>query len=603
VIGPSNKAMRRTRVVPPKGVRVVSVSAGSYAARKGIEAGGRILAINGSPVRDEIDLLFLAADARLKIMYVPPFLGVREPCSRLRDGKPGVLLGGGKRPPSPGATGGKQGASMACALQNKTPVNPAAALHEIVIVKPPDAPLGIEIEAIRPRGCRNKCVFCFIDQNPPHLRRPLYFKDEDFRLSFTHGHYITATNLSRADLSRIAEQRLSPLYISVHATPHELRCRMLGVDPAKTPDLLDVLRFLADRRIEFHAQIVLCPGWNDGAQLDRTLDDLELFLPALLSVAVVPVGLTAHREGLPRLEPVTPRLARDVIAQVQPRQKRLRRKLGHRIALLADEFHLLAGIEPPRYTPDEISSQIENGVGMIADFWQGWPRATSTTANTATAANARAATTTASVTTTANARAATATASATTTATTATAANAASTTANAAKANSVGATASSAAVTGAAAARTPSTRAATPLATAKANATNATCTIPKSLPRPRRVVVLTGLLGARVLEPLVTRLNKVRGLDLRVIALENSLYGRGVTVSGLLPGADFERGLESAEAKGADLVLLPGNALRPHDNRFLDGLLLDDLQTRHPSILVQAVQGGACDILAAIHSG
>jgi NifB/MoaA-like Fe-S oxidoreductase len=115
--------------------------------------------------------------------------------------------------------------------------------------------------------------------------------------------------------------------------------------------------------------------------------------------------------------------------------------------------------------------------------------------------------------------------------------------------------------------------------------------------------MLTGLLGARVLEPLVGRLNKVRGLDLRVIALENSLYGRGVTVSGLLPGADFERGLELAEANGADLVLLPGNALRPHDNRFLDDLLLDDLQTRHPSIRIQAVQGGACDILAAIHSG
>ena len=543
--------MRKASSIPsqPKGVRVVSVAAGSCAARKGIEAGGRVLAINGSPVRDEIDLLFLAADARLKIMYVPPLLGVREPCSRLCDGKPGVLLGGGKRPPSTSAAGEKQGASMACALQNDTLGKPSAAalrgtsgvkMHsaprQIVIVKPPDAPLGIEIEAIRPRGCRNKCVFCFIDQNPPRLRRPLYFKDEDFRLSFTHGHYITATNLTRADLDRIAGQRLSPLYISVHATPHELRCRMLGVNPAKTPDLLDVLRFLADRRIEFHAQIVLCPGWNDGVALERTLDDLESFLPALLSVAVVPVGLTVHREGLPRLEPVTPRLAGEVIAQVQPRQKRLRRKLGHRIALLADEFYLLAGAEPPRYTPDEISSQIENGVGMIADFWQGWPSRATTTANAA------------------------------------------------------GATASSAAGTGAAAATA-------------ANSATAARAIPKSLAQPRRVAILTGLLGARVLEPLAARLNKVRGLDLRVIALENSLYGRGVTVSGLLPGADFERGLESAQANGADLVLLPGNALRPHDNRFLDDLLLDDLQTRHPSIRVQAVHGGACDILAAILSG
>ena len=560
--------MRKASSIPsqPKGVRVVSVAAGSCAARKGIEAGGRILAINGSPVRDEIDLLFLAADARLKIMYVPPLLGVREPCSRLCGGKPRSSLCEGKpgfqpsQPLSANHSSGKrekQGASMACALQNDTFGNSRAAalrgtsgvkMHsaprQIVIVKPPDAPLGIEIEAIRPRGCRNKCVFCFIDQNPPRLRRPLYFKDEDFRLSFTHGHYITATNLTRADLDRIAGQRLSPLYISVHATPHELRCRMLGVNPAKTPDLLDVLRFLADRRIEFHAQIVLCPGWNDGVALERTLDDLESFLPALLSVAVVPVGLTVHREGLPRLEPVTPRLAGEVIAQVQPRQKRLRRKLGHRIALLADEFYLLAGAEPPRYTPDEISSQIENGVGMIADFWQGWPSRATTTANAAGATASSAA----------------------------------------------GATASSAAGTGAAAATA-------------ANSATAARAIPKSLAQPRRVAILTGLLGARVLEPLAARLNKVRGLDLRVIALENSLYGRGVTVSGLLPGADFERGLESAQANGADLVLLPGNALRPHDNRFLDDLLLDDLQTRHPSIRVQAVHGGACDILAAILSG
>jgi hypothetical protein len=215
--------------------------------------------------------------------------------------------------------------------------------------------------------------------------------------------------------------------------------------------------------------------------------------------------------------------------------------MGHRIALLADEFYLLAGAEPPRYTPDEISSQIENGVGMIADFWQGWPRcATTITASDDTTAN------------TAIQAAASATANASTTATSA-------------------------------------VRAAT-----------SARTIPKSLAQPRRVVMLTGLLGARVLEPLVARLNKVRGLDLRVIALENSLYGRGVTVSGLLPGADFERGLESAGANGADLVLLPGNALRPHDNRFLDDLLLDDLQTRHPSIRIQAVRGGACDILAAV---
>ncbi|HBF34429.1 TPA: hypothetical protein DDW35_07680, partial [Candidatus Sumerlaeota bacterium] len=206
------------------------------------------------------------------------------------------------------------------------------------------------------------------------MREALYVKDDDFRLSFTHGQYITASGLTEADIDRIVKQRMSPLYISVHVTDHKMRCKMLGIAPSKTPDILDMLRLFKKKRIEFHAQIVLCPGWNDGALLDKTLNDLTTLVPAMQSIAIVPVGLTAHREGLANLHPMTPEIAETVIRQVEPHQKTSRQfsPEGHRTILLADEFYMIAGLHPPKYTATERDCQIENGVGMVETFWMGW---------------------------------------------------------------------------------------------------------------------------------------------------------------------------------------------------------------------------------------
>lgn len=445
-------------MVRPRGVAVTGVDSASLAAKRGIVAGSRLLRINGLPVRDELDLVFYSSGARLRIEFL-------EPNGELR---------------------------------------------QITLVKAHDKNLGIEIEPLRPRRCRNRCIFCFIDQNPSGLRPTLYVKDEDLRLSFTHGHYITTTSLRPADLKRIVAQRLSPLYISVHATNPDLRRRMIGLAPGEGPDLLDTLRFLAKHRIQFHTQIVLCPGWNDGAELERSLDDLEEFRPALLSVAVVPVGLTAHREGLEDLKPMTPAWAKAVIDQVTPRQQRFLEEEGERVVLLADEFYLMANARIPDYSDEEIEAQIENGVGMVNLFWR-----------------------------------------------------------DAKKIEKM---------------------------VARRKLSDAS----KSGAKPLRAALLTGLLGVRVLEPLVDQLNAVKNLRVEIIALENSLYGPGVTVSGLLPGCDFDRGIQNAGP--IDIALIPDNALRAEGDRFLDDVTLEELRPRHPKIEIRVVSGGAAEIASTLIS-
>ncbi len=223
--------------------------------------------------------------------------------------------------------------------------------------------LELEFEPDRVRTCRNKCVFCFIHQLPKGLRRTLYVKDEDYRLSFSHGNYVTLTNLSESDFERIESQRLSPLYVSVHTTDEELRRRLLGND--KIPDLMPQLRRLVESGIELHTQIVLCPGWNDGAQLKRTIDDLAALHPSVASVAVVPVGLTRHRSKLPRIDPVTPALAREVLSYLMRKGGSLAESLSCRFVYPADEFFILAGEQIPPSSFYDNFPQVENGVGMV----------------------------------------------------------------------------------------------------------------------------------------------------------------------------------------------------------------------------------------------
>src|SRR5436190_11200030 len=248
-----------------EGVVVSAVRPRTVGAAAGLAAGDRILTINGRALRDAIDFQFYGAEERLDLTLE------------------------------------RQGRRRALALTRR-----------------PGADLGLELEAPRPgeiATCANKCVFCFIHQLPRGMRRSLYVKDDDFRLSFLHGNYITLTDLDEADLARIVEQRLSPLYVSVHATDPALRRRLLG-EPRRSAEILPRMERLAKAGIRMHAQIVLCPDWNDGAHLARTVGELAPLHPAVATTAVVPVGLTRHRERLPSLRGLRPDEARGLVDTV-----------------------------------------------------------------------------------------------------------------------------------------------------------------------------------------------------------------------------------------------------------------------------------------------
>jgi putative radical SAM enzyme (TIGR03279 family) len=298
-----------------RGLPIVEVEPGSIAHDVGLAAGDTITGINGKPVADLLDYQYVADDPAMTLLV------------RRGDGE----------------------------------------TWEVDIEREPGERLGLRFEAIQPRECGNDCVFCFVHQNPAGMRRGLYIKDEDYRLSFLDGHFVTLTNLSPRDMSRIVEMRLSPLYVSVHTTDPALRGRMLG--RADRPDnLMERLTTLLDAKIEVHAQVVLCPGWNDGAALEKTLDDLAGFYPRVASVAIVPLGLTRYRESLPALEPVTPGYARRLVEWVEPRQQAFLDRLGVRFAYPGDEFYLMADLPVPPLDAYDGLPQVGNGVGMVAQF-------------------------------------------------------------------------------------------------------------------------------------------------------------------------------------------------------------------------------------------
>ena len=285
----------------------------SLAAEAGFKIGDNIIKINSYPVRDIIDFKFHVCDEYLEIEVE-------------RNGQPAIFE----------------------------------------IEKDYDDNLGIVFEDFKYRHCANKCIFCFIDQNPPQLRKSLYFKDEDFRLSFVYGNYVTLTNISKKDLRRIVEQRLSPLYVSVHSTDLQVRKLMLGMK--KDDRLLEKISFLVENKIELHAQIVLCPGINDGASLINSINDLAQFYPYVKSIAIVPVGLTKHRDELYPLVPVTSSYAKKIIPQVNQLAEKFKNQWNDFLVYLADEFYLLAEQELPETERYQEFPQIENGVGMARDF-------------------------------------------------------------------------------------------------------------------------------------------------------------------------------------------------------------------------------------------
>lgn len=242
-------------------------------------------------------------------------------------------------------------------------------VEEIEIYNDDFEPFGVEFEnqlIDEPRECRNKCIFCFMDQLPPNMRATMHFKDDDVRLSFLQGNYVTLTNLNDNDIERIVRLKISPINVSVHTTDGELRKKMLHNRFADK--ILDIMQKFKDGGIRMNAQIVLCKGINDGKYLEKSICDLEKLFPAIMSVSIVPVGVSAYRKGLFPLESFDEKTAGDVIDLVTPYQKRFKKKYGTSLVYLADEFYISAKRELPPYEHYETFPQIENGVGLMTCF-------------------------------------------------------------------------------------------------------------------------------------------------------------------------------------------------------------------------------------------
>jgi putative radical SAM enzyme (TIGR03279 family) len=295
---------------------VESVDPESGAYRAGIRKGDGIISVNGEKLTDYIDYVYFSAQKRLCIKA---------------------------------AQQGKE----------KT-------FH---IRKDEDEPLGLEFTEPLLGGkrvCGNKCVFCFVDQLPKGMRSGLYEKDEDWRYSILMGNFVTLASIKKEEINRIIRRKASPLYISVHTVDEQLRKVMLGNPHALS--IRPVLKRLAGHGISFHSQAVLCPGYNDGEKLEETYTFLRKLYPKAVSLAVVPVGLTEHREGLADLKPVTKEAAADIIKRVEKWQKECLNKLNTRFVFAADEFYIKAGIKLPPAEEYEAFPQLGNGVGMMSRF-------------------------------------------------------------------------------------------------------------------------------------------------------------------------------------------------------------------------------------------
>lgn len=243
---------------------------------------------------------------------------------------------------------------------------PSGETWELEIEREEGEDFGLMFEQIVPRQCANECLFCFCKGNPADARPSLFVRDEDIRLSFLYGNYTTLSSITDDEMKRIVEQRLSPQYVSVHATDLKTRAYLLGVDE-KRADISEKLQFLLDNDIEIHAQVVLCPEINDGQQLEKTLRDLASHYPKIISTAVVPVALTRYNTD-ERLTKVTPEFCRRTVAEVEKLQKEFRKNLGVTFAFLGDEIYLKAGLPIPSRRHYGNYPQIEDGVGMIRSF-------------------------------------------------------------------------------------------------------------------------------------------------------------------------------------------------------------------------------------------
>ena len=294
-------------------MKITLVEPGSIAEEVGIQAGDELLEVNGRRVLDAIDYRFHEGNADLSLK-----------------------------------------------------VSHASEVTIYDIEKDEDDRIGIDFEEMKILSCGNDCIFCFVDQNPKGLRNQLYFRDGDYRMSFMYGNYTTMTNAGPAILKRIIEQRLSPQYISVHVTDYEVRKRLMGLK--KDDRILDKIELLHDNGIDMHTQIVLCPGINDGDVLEKTVSDLQRYHKHIVSLAIVPVGLTDHRFGLSDLKKVDRNYATELLSMVERWESMFRKEIGRGFVYASDEFYIVAGREVPAAAHYDGFPQTENGVGLVRNF-------------------------------------------------------------------------------------------------------------------------------------------------------------------------------------------------------------------------------------------
>ncbi|MGL4344121.1 MAG: DUF512 domain-containing protein [Cellulosilyticaceae bacterium] len=297
--------------------KITGVEPGSIAEELEIEAGDILLSINNEPIQDVFDYRYLLSDEEIEV------------CIRKADGEEWA----------------------------------------IDIEKEFSEDLGLEFETELMDeliSCRNKCQFCFIDQLPPNMRKTVYLKDDDWRMSFLNGNYITLTNMSDYDIERLIKYRLSPINISIHATDPDVRIALLKNRFAGR--ILEQIKTLVDAGIEINGQIVLCKGINDGKILDQTIRDLSAFIPHILSLTIVPVGISRFRENLPVLEPFDQASAQEVVEVVEKWQQYYLEKMGRRFVFAADEFYVTGEVALPEYDSYEGFYVLDNGVGMLTKF-------------------------------------------------------------------------------------------------------------------------------------------------------------------------------------------------------------------------------------------
>lgn len=427
--------------------RIKEICDNSIAEEMGIEAGDVVLSIDGNEIKDIIDYEFYSQDDCIQ-------LELRKANNEL---------------------------------------------WSLEIEKDYDEDLGIIFEDLifdKMKVCKNRCIFCFVDQLPPKMRKTLYVKDDDYRYSFLLGNFITLTNLNEKDWQKILNMRLSPLYVSVHCMQPELRAEMLN-NP-KASSIKEDLQRLYEAGIEVHTQIVLCPNVNDGSILQESIEELAVYFPSVLSVGIVPVGLTGHRQKLKKLRGFTAEEAARIIGCVEQYQHRYRPLFQRGFVYLADEFYIQAGLTIPDAEYYDDFCQIENGIGLARVLEDEFSLLEAS--------------------------------------------------------------------------------------------------LPKQIVK-REVTLVTGVSAVPVLESMVARLNKIEGLSLHILPVQNSFFAGDVSVTGLLTGRDIIAALGKEFEER--VIIIPQVVLKEGQEILLDNVSIDEIAESSGARIIM-VDGSACSLVEAI---